>query len=79
MALAAVPALAQDQAGENAPTAAEPGANGADLDYAVWERMAERAEGQIESGNTTTERMEEIRSQLAKWRATLQNLSLIHI
>ncbi|MBN8631460.1 MAG: mechanosensitive ion channel family protein [Rhodobacterales bacterium] len=70
LALAAVPVLAQDQTGENAPTAGEPGA---DLDYATWERMAERAEAQIENRNTTTDRMEEIRSQLAKWRAALQS------
>jgi len=73
LALAAMPVLAQDQAGENAPTAAEPAADGAELDYALWERMAERAEAQIENRSTTTERIEEIRGQLAKWRAALQN------
>lgn len=73
LALAAVPVLAQDQAGENAPTVAEPAADGAELDYALWERMAERAETEIETRSTATERMEEIRSQLAKWRAALQN------
>ncbi|MES2549933.1 MAG: hypothetical protein V4630_09590, partial [Pseudomonadota bacterium] len=49
LALAAVPVLAQDQTGENAPTAAEPAADGAELDYALWERMAERAEAEIEN------------------------------
>lgn len=73
LALAAVPVLAQDQAGENAPTVAEPAEDGAELDYALWEGMAERAETEIESRNTTTERLEEIRGQLAKWRAALQN------
>ena len=73
LALAAAPVVAQDQTGENAPTVAEPGADGAALDYALWERMAERAETEIESRNTSTERMEEIRTQLAKWRAALQN------
>ena len=73
LALAAMPVLAQDQTGENAPTAAEPAADAADLDYALWERMADHAETEIENRNTTTERMEEIRSQLAKWRAALQS------
>ncbi|WP_295079644.1 DUF3772 domain-containing protein [Tabrizicola sp.] len=73
LALAAVPVLAQDQTGENAPTAAEPAADGAELDYALWERMAERAEAEIGNRYTSTERMEEIRAQLAKWRAALLN------
>lgn len=73
LALAAVPVLAQDQTGANAPTVAEPAADGAELDYALWERMAERSEAEIENRGTTTERMEEIRAQLAKWRAALQN------
>jgi small-conductance mechanosensitive channel len=73
LALAAAPVVAQDQTGENAPTVAEPGTDGAALDYALWERMAERAETEIENRNTATERMEEIRTQLAKWRAALQN------
>lgn len=73
LALAVGPVIAQDQTGENAPTVAEPGADGADLDYALWERMAERAEAEIENRTTSTERMEEIRSQLAKWRSALLN------
>jgi potassium-dependent mechanosensitive channel len=73
LALMAAPVVAQDQTGENAPTAIEPAADGAELDYALWERMAERAEAEIENRNTSTERMEEIRAQLAKWRAALLN------
>ena len=73
LALVAVPVLAQDQAGENAPTVAEPAADGAELDYALWERMAERAETEIENRQTSTDRMEEVRAQLAKWRAALLN------
>jgi potassium-dependent mechanosensitive channel len=73
LALAAAPVMAQDQTGENAPTAIEPATDGAELDYALWERMAERAEAEIENRNTSTERMEEIRAQLAKWRAALLN------
>ncbi|MFO1203015.1 MAG: DUF3772 domain-containing protein [Tabrizicola sp.] len=73
LALAAAPVVAQDQTGENAPTTVEPAADGSELDYAIWERMAERAEAEIENRNTSTDRMEEIRSQLAKWRAALLN------
>jgi potassium-dependent mechanosensitive channel len=73
LALAVTPVLAQDQTGENAPATAEPGADGAELDYALWERMAERAEAEIENRNTSSDRMEEIRGQLAKWRAALLN------
>jgi potassium-dependent mechanosensitive channel len=73
LALAAAPVMAQDQTGENAPAAIEPATDGAELDYALWERMAERAEAEIENRNTSTERMEEIRAQLAKWRAALLN------
>ena len=39
------------------------------LNYADWESMATRAEAEIEARNTTDQRLEEIRSQLAKWRA----------
>ena len=72
LALAVAPALAQDQAGT--PTADEaPATDGAELDYGLWQQMAERAEIEIGDRNTTTERMEEIRGQLAKWRAALLN------
>jgi len=71
LTLAALPVAAQDQTGENA--SAEPAADGAELDYALWERMAERAETEIENRQTSTDRMEEVRAQLAKWRAALLN------
>ena len=73
LAVLAWPVSAQDQTGENAPTAVEPATDGAELDYALWERMAERSEAEIENRNTSTDRMEEIRGQLAKWRAALLN------
>jgi potassium-dependent mechanosensitive channel len=73
LALASVPAQAQEQTGESAPTVIDPASDGAELDYALWERMAERAEAEIENRNTSTDRMEEIRSHLAKWRAALLN------
>jgi potassium-dependent mechanosensitive channel len=73
LAVLAAPVLAQDQTGENPPAAMEPAADGAQLDYALWERMAERAEAEIENRNTSSARMEEIRGQLAQWRAALLN------
>jgi potassium efflux system protein len=73
LTLAAMPVLAQDQTGGNQPTALDPAVDGAALDYALWERMAERAESEIENRNTSSDRMEEIRSHLAKWRAALLN------
>jgi potassium-dependent mechanosensitive channel len=73
LALMAAPVLAQDQTKDIAQAVVEPATDGADLDYPVWERMAERSEAEIENRNTTTDRMEEIRSQLAKWRAALLN------
>lgn len=70
LALAAAPIAAQDPSGTSTE---EPAGDGSDLDYALWERMAERAESEIENRATTTGRMEEIRAQLAKWRAALQS------
>ncbi len=72
LALAVAPALAQDQAGTGTADEA-PATDGAELDYGIWQQMAERAETEIGDRNTTTERMEEIRGQLAKWRAALLN------
>lgn len=73
LALAVTPAVAQDQTNENPPSTAEPAADGAALDYALWEGLADRAEAEIENRNTSSERMEEIRAQLAKWRAALSS------
>ncbi len=70
LALAAAPVVAQNQTGT---ATEEPAADGADLDYALWERMAERAEAEIGNRYTSTDRLEEIRAQLAKWRAALLN------
>jgi potassium efflux system protein len=71
LALVAAPVLAQQQGTSTATE--EPATDGAELDYALWERMAERAEAEIENRYTSSERMEEIRAQLAKWRAALLN------
>ena len=72
LALAVAPAMAQEQAGTQTADEA-PATDGAELDYGIWQQMAERAETEIGDRNTTTDRMEEIRGQLAKWRAALLN------
>ena len=71
LSLAAAPVWSQDPSA--LPAGDDPAADGVELDYAVWEGMAERAETEIEARATSSERMEEIRSQLAKWRAALLN------
>ena len=59
--LSAVPVavLAQEAAAERA------------LDYAEWETIAARAEDEVERSQTAVDRLEELRLQLADWRATL--------
>ncbi|MBA3910634.1 MAG: DUF3772 domain-containing protein [Rhodobacter sp.] len=69
LALAATPLAAQDATG--ADTALQPAEDGEALNYDDWERMAERAEAEVANRNSLTERLEEIRGQLAKWRAAL--------
>lgn len=75
LAMTAAPVPAQDQSGAVSgvagPEVEAPAADSAELDYALWERIAERAEAEIEDRNTSSDRLEEIRSQLAKWRAAL--------
>ncbi|NJM81409.1 MAG: mechanosensitive ion channel family protein [Tabrizicola sp.] len=50
-----------------------PGADATDdasgVNYADWERMATRAEAETENRNSSAERLEELRAQLAQWRA----------
>ncbi|NHB78333.1 DUF3772 domain-containing protein [Rhodobacter calidifons] len=75
LALTAAPVPAQDQA-RTAAAGSEveieaPAADSPELDYALWERIAERAEAEIEDRNTPSERLEDIRTRLAKWRAAL--------
>ncbi len=65
LALAALPLAAQDTA------IADPATDETALDYVIWQGMAEKAEAEITNRRTSTERMEEIRLQLAKWRAAL--------
>lgn len=70
LALVAAPLAAQDPepADVGGVTLAE---DGAALNYADWERQAVLAEDEIGHRNTETERLEEIRSHLAQWRAAL--------
>lgn len=77
LALTAAPGLAQDQTAAPVPVE-EPATDGAELDYALWERMAERAEAEIGNRYTSSERMEEIRGQLATWRAALLNAQSVN-
>lgn len=65
LALAALPVAAQDLA------LAEPVAGQTEVDYAIWADMAEKVEAEITDRRTPTERLEEVRQQLAKWRAAL--------
>ena len=59
--LAAGPLAAQDAAVDAASA----------LNYDDWERMATRSETEIEDRNSADPRLEEIRGQLAGWRAAL--------
>ncbi len=44
-----------------------------DLSYADWDQTAKRAEAEIAERRTSDDRLEDIRSQLAKWRAAFLN------
>ena len=73
LSLAALPLAAQDLPDAGPSAGVELQGDIAELDYVAWRQMAERAEAEIGDRRTSTERMEEIRSQLAKWRAALLN------
>lgn len=56
------------------PLAAQDGTQteaGATVNYDDWERMAARAEQEIENRNVLDERLDQLRGQLAQWRAAL--------
>lgn len=72
-ALAAHPLAAQDLAGPEAAAITGADTSEAGLDYAVWDQMAAKAEAEIANRRTASERLEEIRAQLAKWRSALLN------
>jgi potassium efflux system protein len=61
VAVLAQPAGAQGQPGAEA-TAAQ-------VDYDDWNRMAEKAEAELGDANIADARLDELRGQLAKWRA----------
>ncbi|MCX7288955.1 MAG: DUF3772 domain-containing protein [Rhodobacterales bacterium] len=66
-----LPLMAQQTSTETAVPAVP--SDGTDLSYDDWEEMAGRAEAEIEGKGTTDDRLEDIRGQLAKWRAALLN------
>ncbi len=68
LVLAAGPLAAQDLA---PPPMEEIARDGSVLDYENWDRRAQRAEAEIAERRTSSERLEEIRAQLAQWRAAL--------
>jgi potassium-dependent mechanosensitive channel len=75
LALLPLAAMAQDGAGSEQTIIGSPALpesdDGLALNYADWERMAGRAEAEIENRNTSAPRLEELRLQLAQWRAAL--------
>lgn len=64
-------ALAQTGPSAIPITGVETALDAADLNYADWERTANRAEAEIAERRTSNARLEEIRGQLAKWRSAL--------
>ena len=63
-----------DQTGETPPAGAvtdTADASQTDLDYAVWEVLAERAEALLEDPTSSSATMEATRAQLADWREAL--------
>lgn len=71
LALAATPLAAQILPGAEPSAGLEPVIDTENLNYDDWEAMAERAEAEIANRNTSADRLELIRSQLAQWRAAL--------
>ncbi len=71
LSLLAAPLAAQILPGAEPSAGLEPVIDTENLNYDDWEAMAERAEAEIANRNTSTDRLELIRSQLAQWRAAL--------
>ncbi|WP_137112608.1 DUF3772 domain-containing protein [Rhodobacter sp. SY28-1] len=69
LTLAAGPLAAQDLAGP--PDLDQIVGDGSVLNYGDWDQMAGRAEAEIAERNTPDERLEEMRGNLAQWRAAL--------
>jgi potassium-dependent mechanosensitive channel len=72
LALAA-PVMAQDQPSAIPITGVDTALGDSALSYVDWDRMAGRAEAEIAERRTSDDRLEEIRGQLAQWRAALLN------
>jgi potassium-dependent mechanosensitive channel len=75
-----LPLAAQETATGTARTEPAPGET--ELSYDDWDEMAARAEIEIEEPPTTNDRLEDIRGQLAQWRAaflTAQNANAARI
>jgi len=70
LATAGGPVGAQDGLATVPDTAAAT-IDGAEISYTDWEQMAARAEAEIADRQTTNDRLESIRRQLAQWRAAL--------
>ena len=64
-------APAQDSPGAIPITGVDTTLAGTDLSYSDWEAMAGRAEAEVAERRTSDDRLEEIRGQLASWRAAL--------
>lgn len=78
LALAVAPLGAQDLPGPEAAIPAGASADSGTLDYSLWDRMAERAESETGNRYTSTERLEAIRAQLAKWRSVFMNAQSVN-
>jgi small-conductance mechanosensitive channel len=63
------PAPAQQSPGAIPITGVDATLEGTDLSYSDWEAIAGRAEAEIAERRTSDDRLEEIRRQLAQWRA----------
>ena len=63
LAVLAMPAVVPVLAQESAPTEEMA------VDYAEWEKTAARAEAELEERSPSDERLDELRGQLANWRA----------
>jgi potassium-dependent mechanosensitive channel len=72
-ALLAGPAPAQQGPSAIPITGVETVLGDGELSYSDWEKMAGRAEAEIAERRTSDDRLEEIRAQLAQWRAALLN------
>jgi potassium-dependent mechanosensitive channel len=65
------PLLAQEAPSAIPITGVDTPLGNTELNYSDWDRAAQRAEAEIEEPRTSDERLEEIRGQLAQWRAAL--------